>query len=163
QQHRCGRCPPSLRWSARVPLRDGSPLSHRLHRRRSPQWQWQGLDRDLPRGRDSRCSRVLSRRLRSEEHTSELQSRFDLVCRLLPATTSIHTLSLHDALPICSSTDVAGVRRLFDGARASLFATDPPYLIDYTGADRPNGSGKDWTATYHEVEIPDALAFYRAA
>src|SRR5207249_2105768 len=62
-----------------------------------------------------------------------------------------------------SSTDVAGVRRLFDGARASLFATDPPYLIDYTGADRPNGSGKDWTATYHEVEIPDALAFYRAA
>src|SRR5699024_12091419 len=29
-----------------------------------------------PRGRDAR-------RLRSEEHTSELQSRFDLVCRLL--------------------------------------------------------------------------------
>src|SRR5699024_6585367 len=39
---------------------------------------------------------------RSEEHTSELQSRFDLVCRLLldPATTVIYTLSLHDALPI---------------------------------------------------------------
>src|SRR3954470_4642702 len=56
--------------------------------------------------------------IRSEEHTSELQSRRDLVCRLLlekkqavassilfffndTATTEIYTLSLHDALPIC--------------------------------------------------------------
>src|SRR3712207_1015912 len=56
--------------------------------------------------------------LRSEEHTSELQSRQYLVCRLLlektnhttstyfsfffndTATTEIYTLSLHDALPI---------------------------------------------------------------
>ena len=47
---------------------------------------------------------------RSEEHTSELQSHHDLVCRLLlkkknffndTATTEIYTLSLHDALPIC--------------------------------------------------------------
>src|SRR5688572_21321447 len=39
---------------------------------------------------------------RSEEHTSELQSQSNLVCRLLldTATTEIHTLSLHDALPI---------------------------------------------------------------
>src|SRR5438034_304063 len=36
---------------------------------------------------------------RSEEHTSELQSHSDLVCRLL-LLTSISTLSLHDALPI---------------------------------------------------------------
>src|SRR5699024_631782 len=35
---------------------------------------------------------------RSEEHTSELQSRFDLVCRLLPPALS--SLCLHDALPI---------------------------------------------------------------
>src|SRR5699024_1766341 len=41
-------------------------------------------------------------RVRSEEHTSELQSRFDLVCRLLLdlPTSSIYSLSLHDALPI---------------------------------------------------------------
>src|SRR5438067_8511366 len=35
---------------------------------------------------DDRCARHRPRRLillRSEEHTSELQSRFDLVCRLL--------------------------------------------------------------------------------
>src|SRR5699024_10747656 len=39
---------------------------------------------------------------RSEEHTSELQSRFDLVCRLLlvPDYCLSYTLSLHDALPI---------------------------------------------------------------
>ena len=45
---------------------------------------------------------------RSEEHTSELQSPTNLVCRLLleknffndTATTEIYTLSLHDALPI---------------------------------------------------------------
>src|SRR3990167_3203918 len=56
-------------------------------------------------------------RLRSEEHTSELQSQSNLVCRLLlqknksqtisyvfflndTAATEIYTLSLHDALPI---------------------------------------------------------------
>src|SRR5690242_17497648 len=42
---------------------------------------------------------------RSEEHTSELQSHVNLVCRLLlenyPATSALYTLSLHDALPIC--------------------------------------------------------------
>src|SRR5436190_426186 len=58
--------------------------------------------------------------VRSEEHTSELQSHSDLVCRLLlekkkkhkhtpycspfiphdPPTPPIYTLSLHDALPI---------------------------------------------------------------
>src|SRR5437867_3992377 len=40
--------------------------------------------------------------IRSEEHTSELQSPYDLVCRLLLATAStpFYPLSLHDALPI---------------------------------------------------------------
>src|SRR5947207_3416773 len=40
--------------------------------------------------------------MRSEEHTSELQSHSDLVCRLLhdAHTTATHPLSLHDALPI---------------------------------------------------------------
>src|SRR5690242_2669760 len=40
--------------------------------------------------------------LRSEEHTSELQSHVNLVCRLLldTSTSEIYTLSLHDALPI---------------------------------------------------------------
>src|SRR5437773_1728323 len=71
------------------------------------------------------CSRslgfsILHPKARSEEHTSELQSHHDLVCRLLlekkkkmntsytsysyssynTLTTNIYTLSLHDALPI---------------------------------------------------------------
>ncbi len=48
---------------------------------------------------------------------------------------------------------------VMDGAKAALVATDPPYIVDYTGV-RPNGSGKDWSATYKEVEIRDAESFY---
>src|SRR5688572_19587003 len=62
------------------------------------------------------AARSATRRSRSEEHTSELQSQSNLVCRLLlekkkhihtlffhsydTTTTEIYTLSLHDALPI---------------------------------------------------------------
>lgn len=52
------------------------------------------------------------------------------------------------------------VARLMDGKKASLFATDPPYCVDYTGADRPNG-GHDWSDVYHEIDIPDAGEFMR--
>src|SRR5688572_17528416 len=50
-------------------------------------------------------------RERSEEHTSELQSQSNLVCRLLldPATTELYTLSLHDALPISHGGRAPGV------------------------------------------------------
>src|SRR5437773_1828520 len=52
--------------------------------------------------------------IRSEEHTSELQSHHDLVCRLLldPSTPYIYTLSLHDALPISRRPQIepAGTR-----------------------------------------------------
>src|SRR5437868_12342806 len=43
---------------------------------------------------------VAAYRLRSEEHTSELQSRFDLVCRLLlekKNSVSIQTMLIHNA------------------------------------------------------------------
>src|ERR1039458_4369722 len=62
---------------------------------------------DQPLGCRRRSGTLLTsspRRVRSEEHTSELQSLRHLVCRLLlenyPATTEISPLSLHDALPI---------------------------------------------------------------
>jgi len=58
------------------------------------------------------------------------------------------------------STNDSDVARLMDGHKASLFATDPPYCVDYTGADRPNG-GKDWSDVYHEVDIPDAKEFMK--
>lgn len=59
-----------------------------------------------------------------------------------------------------SSTNADHVSRLLDGHKAKLMATDPPYLVDYTGADRPNG-GKDWSNMYHEVDITDARAFLK--
>lgn len=59
------------------------------------------------------------------------------------------------------STNPEHVAKLMDGELASLFATDPPYCVDYTGKDRPDG-GKDWTDVYHEVDIPEARAFIEA-
>ncbi len=60
-----------------------------------------------------------------------------------------------------NSTTAADVARVMSGEKAALVATDPPYLVDYTG-ERPNDTGKDWSPTYREVEITDADAFFRA-
>jgi DNA modification methylase len=64
------------------------------------------------------------------------------------------------------STKAADVGRVMDGQKAALCQTDPPYLVDYTG-ERPdhdggNKGGKDWSATYKEVQIKDADGFFRA-
>ena len=58
------------------------------------------------------------------------------------------------------STEAEDVARVMDGKKAALVATDPPYLVDYTG-ERPNDSGKDWSGVYHEVDIQDAGRFFR--
>ncbi|TWU03049.1 Modification methylase DpnIIB [Symmachiella macrocystis] len=57
------------------------------------------------------------------------------------------------------STSIEDTLRVMDGEKAALVATDPPYLVDYTG-DRPNESGKDWSDTYREIDISDADAFF---
>jgi DNA modification methylase len=57
------------------------------------------------------------------------------------------------------STKADDVAKLFNGEKAKLFSTDPPYLVDYTGADRPGG-GKDWSDKYHEIEIKDVQGFF---
>ncbi|MEZ6036536.1 MAG: DNA modification methylase [Planctomycetota bacterium] len=59
------------------------------------------------------------------------------------------------------STNLKDVLRVMDGEKAALVATDPPYLVDYTG-DRPNDSGKDWSDRYREIDIEDADGFFRA-
>lgn len=60
------------------------------------------------------------------------------------------------------STKSADVDRLMGDDRAALVATDPPYLVNYTGKDRPGGSGKDWSDKYREVDIPNAKVFFLA-
>ena len=59
------------------------------------------------------------------------------------------------------STNGDDVARAMVGDKAALCATDPPYLVDYTG-ERPNDSGKDWTDTYREIDIKDADGFFRS-
>lgn len=62
---------------------------------------------------------------------------------------------------ICgSSTDAAVVQRVMGGERAALFATDPPYLVDYDGTNHPQAwnappsktksMNKDWSETYKD-------------
>ena len=58
------------------------------------------------------------------------------------------------------STSPEDVKRLMDGKRAALFATDPPYLVDYDGTNHPTKKGastrakkianKDWSEDYIE-------------
>ena len=58
------------------------------------------------------------------------------------------------------STDGADVTRLMNGERAALFATDPPYLVDYDGTNHPTKksastrakkiANKDWSEDYIE-------------
>jgi ParB-like chromosome segregation protein Spo0J len=45
------------------------------------------------------------------------------------------------------STSHDDVRRLMNGERAILFATDPPYLVDYDGSNHPTRN-KDWSQSY---------------
>ncbi len=59
------------------------------------------------------------------------------------------------------STDAGDVDLLMKGRRAALIATDPPYLVDYTGV-RAGDRGKDWSSAYREIEIEDASSFYHA-
>lgn len=58
------------------------------------------------------------------------------------------------------STNATDVQRLMAGERALLFATDPPYLVDYTGTNHPGTKvsknraslNKDWSNTYRDFD-----------
>jgi DNA modification methylase len=83
----------------------------------------------------------------------------------------LYELGSHRIL-CADSRRLESYRLLLGAERPALFATDPPYLVDYTGAERPvrplrdpegehKRAGKDWTAVYNEVEVKDAGAFFR--
>src|SRR5689334_21977434 len=73
--------------------------------------------------------------LRSEEHTTELQSQFHLVCRLLldTATTQIYTLSLHDALPISGGIPEELRSEIFRGSNGSDMGVRAVLVIGIIG------------------------------
>jgi ParB-like chromosome segregation protein Spo0J len=65
-----------------------------------------------------------------------------------PASRTGDLWNLGDHRLLCGdSTSAADVRRLMNGERAILFATDPPYLVDYDGSNHPTRN-KDWSASY---------------
>lgn len=56
-------------------------------------------------------------------------------------------IELGDHRLLCGDcTDPDTVRRLMGAERADLFATDPPYLVDYDGTNHPRN--RDWSGTY---------------
>jgi ParB/RepB/Spo0J family partition protein len=57
------------------------------------------------------------------------------------------------------STKASDVASVMAGEQAALCATDPPFSVGYTG-ERPHDAGKDWSATYHEVDLKDAAPFF---
>lgn len=58
------------------------------------------------------------------------------------------------------STKEDDVSRLMNGKKASLFATDPPYSVNYTGDDRPK-AGKDWSDKFHDIDIDKVKKFLK--
>src|SRR2546429_653599 len=100
---------------------------------------------------------------RSEEHTSELQSRLHIVCRLFndTATTEIYTLSLHDALPI-SETEPIAFRQT--GEQLELVLEENPFYAESGGQVSDTGvvKGEGWELTVEDVEKDSLRARARA-
>jgi DNA modification methylase len=81
----------------------------------------------------------------------------------IPVSRTSDLWCLGDHRLLCGdSTKLEDVQRVMASEQAALVATDPPYLIDYTG-DRPLGAGKDWSEQFREIDIKDPAAFLRAA
>jgi DNA modification methylase len=86
----------------------------------------------------------------------------------VPAAADIHVrdgdlYALGDHRLLCGdATSSRDVRFLMDGERAALFATDPPYGVDYTGDNRPVG-GLDWRALFKDIPSEYVLEFLLAA
>lgn len=79
--------------------------------------------------------------------------------------------ALGDHRLLCGdSTSADDVARVMDGQRARLFATDPPYLVDYDGTNHPNAKGKfsktrnkDWGEQYQDWDAAEqGQPFYEA-
>src|SRR5437667_8495153 len=79
----CPAVPGNLHDLHSFPTRRSSDLASHDHRRPKDERSPTTGARRFCAGVDTEAARPRSRRTRSEEHTSELQSHHDLVCRLL--------------------------------------------------------------------------------
>ncbi len=81
----------------------------------------------------------------------------------VPVTKPGNLWTLGDHRLLCGdATSQQDVARLMAQGKAALVATDPPYLVDYTG-ERPNDAGKDWTDRFREIDIKDPEGFFRSS
>jgi DNA modification methylase len=92
------------------------------------------------------------------EHAAELRRKWE--------TTPGQLWKIGKHRLLCGDcTAIPDVRRLMNSSRACLFATDPPYLVDYNGTNHPhkwtsshgrNHPGdKDWRRKYADVDSPE--------
>jgi ParB-like chromosome segregation protein Spo0J len=86
---------------------------------------------------------ALLKHLESQDKRDRVET-FDVDAALVEASTRPSTTQpgdlwhLGDHRLLCGdSTSEPDVARLFDGQQAVLMATDPPYLVDFTGGDHP--------------------------
>ena len=115
-----------------------------------------------------------------QKHLKSLESRekrerletFDLdeameAARTAPVARTGDLWLLGDHRLLCGdSTDGGDLARLMDGQKASLMATDPPYLVDYTGGNHPASKGNQGKPSrdkhWDEYVDPEAsVEFYR--
>ncbi|GIK63855.1 MAG: adenine methyltransferase [Chloroflexota bacterium] len=92
------------------------------------------------------------------DHADELREKWQVQPGQLWEMPSLSVPDRAHRLICGDSTDAATIRRLMNGQRAVLFATDPPYLVDYDGNNHPHKwndpradkKNKDWSDEYHD-------------
>ena len=110
------------------------------------------IDMDLTGFDETSLDEILDR-LSEDEPLSENEEEIpELPESAITQPGDLYELGKHRLL--CGdSTNPEHVKLLMNGERAVLFATDPPYLVDYDGSNRPTnkdkrGGGKDWSDSY---------------
>lgn len=89
------------------------------------------------------------------DHANELRDKWGVQPGQLWEMPSLSVPGKSHRLICGDSTDATTIRRLMNGQRAVLFATDPPYLVDYDGNNHPHkwnepAKNKDWSDEYHD-------------